>query len=283
MKLNEIAGKEMLVNPEPTHQKELIDTKQSFRKVQDEIISTLQKECSEVLKIYKKTNGTSSMTKPGKLMFRGERSDVVFFKNSIWAKRKPKYLGRLTHDASVDAFTNLGLIANRENSIFCARYNIAKNWGTAVYIIFPIDGYEVTWFDSPDVGKYMYDKLEMAAGDYVRELAIKKYPDYKWRYEGNSDEEYFKFKKIERDYTTYRDKLMDDLEDKKSQAYSEFKTYIEKIIKKYNPVSNNLEKALNTTSNNEFLVSGNAYYGLQLSWFLENNDGYFFKKLFEKV
>lgn len=268
MKLHEIAGKEMLVNPEPTHQKELLDDS-SLEEHKKQIISTLQKECSEVLRIYKKVNGKTASPLKVNYMFRGERSDAGFFKNSIWAKRKPKYLNRIIHDASIDAFTNLGLIANRENAIFCARYKTASHWGNNVYLIFPTDGYEITWFDSPKVGEYMYDKLEGAQEQFVEEAAQEKFPEYHMaEYE---------------QYLSYMRKLTRNLEKRDEQTFKEFTSYLEEIVKEYNPVSNELERALTTTKNNEFLVSGNAYYGLNFHWLMDNGKHDFVKELFKGV
>lgn len=279
MRLIEIAGRENFVNPEPTHQTELLKQKPSDPKSIDQVVTTLQKECGEVLNVYKKANGVEP--RPAKLMFRGERSDVAFFKNSIWVKRKPKYLDRFTHDVSVQAFTNLGLIANRENSIFCAKYSIAKVWGNSVYVIFPVDGYEVTWFDSPKVGKYMYHQLEYAENEFVSGLAKKKFPEFKRGIEGNTDAEYNKNRKMERDYDEFSGQLHDDLRNKNSPLKKEFETFVTNLVKKFNPVSNELERALNTKHNNEYLVTGNAYYGVQLEWMLANPP--VFERLFKKA
>lgn len=255
-----------LTNPEPTNQKELLKNS-SLEEDKKQIISALQKECGEVLRIYKKVNGKTNSPLKVNYMFRGERSDASFFKNSIWVKRKPKFLDPLTHDASVNAFTNLGLNANRENAIFCARYKTASHWGNNVYLIFPTDGYEITWFDSPKVGEYMYDKLERAEERFVEETAQEKFPKYHAvEYE---------------EYLSYARKLRQNLEKRNEQTFKEFTSYVEEIIKEYNPVSNELERALTTIENNEFLVSGNAYYGLSFSWLMENQN--FIGELFKGV
>lgn len=273
-----IAKEVTLTNPEPTHQEELLKYNDNQTdKCIDQIVKTLKKDCSEVLKIYKSANSDNDKT-PANLMYRGERSDVVFFKNSIWAKRRPKYLDQFTHDVSVTAFTDLGLIANRENSIFCARYDIAKNWGSSVYVIFPVNGYEVTWFDSKKVGEYLYNHLEYSRNEFVNNIAHKKYPDYKWDFEGDSDEEYNKNKELEKKFEDYKSKLWKDLENKNPPLLKEYEQYVVSLIKKFKPVTNDLERALKTIYNKEYLVTGKAYYGVQLAWLLENRS--IFKSLF---
>ena len=127
----------------------------------------------------------------------------------------------------------------------------------------------------------MYDKLEESRAMFIQELAKKKYPDYKWRYEGDGEEEYNKNKALERQYDAYVDKLWNDLEKKNSPLVKDYENYVVSIIKKYNPVSNDLERALNTKYNNEYLVTGNAYYGVQLEWMLANPS--VFEQLFKKV
>lgn len=257
-----------LGNPEPTHQNELLKQNPPDKESISEIVSTLKKECSEVIKIYKKVNGNDK--NPTKLMYRGETSDVTFFKNSIWVKRRPKYLDEFTQAASVKAFSNLGLKANRENSIFCGRFKIASHWGTDTYVIFPVDGFDVTWFDSKDVGEYMFDKLANAVEDFVSDIAADKFPNFE------EDDN------VRDKYSDYYNKILINLNNKNSSLKKDFEIYVTKIIKEYNPISNELERALNTTYNNEYLVTGNAYYGVQVSYILENKKD-FFQQLFNDV
>lgn len=266
MKLYEVFSKEQrskeiaLTNPEPSHQTELLKFDESDNKSMDQIISTLQKECSDVLKVYKNVNSLNKH--PNKFMYRGERSDVVFFKNSIWSKRKPKFLKQIIHDASVKAFDNLGLSANRENSIFCSKITTAQHWGDYVYVIFPVNGYEITWFDSPKVGEYMYDRLENSIEVFA-----------------NSLEDFIDYDVLIK-YGISPANI--DVFIKKYSSISKiFERFVTNIIDQFKPVSNDLERALNSEHNNEYLVTGNAYYGVKDDWIFENSS--FFKKLFEGV
>ena len=139
----------------------------------DQLKNDLTNNCSEILKIYRSTNGSNLKIKkwitdykdklpdqdwkfaakhliPANIIWRGEHTDVKYFVNDIFTHREPKYLNKLTHDVSIKAFKNLDLPANRENSIFCGTRDIAGDWGTP-YVIFPFNGFRSVWFKSSKI------------------------------------------------------------------------------------------------------------------------------------
>lgn len=102
----------------------------------DEVAAMIEKECKTFLKAYRST---------GKYLYRGMRSTVrtIHRKNStgnmfatIRKNRTPVDVEPEQHDRLEKLFTNLGLKANRKNSIFCtADRVIAKEWNSDVKVI----------------------------------------------------------------------------------------------------------------------------------------------------
>jgi len=94
----------------------------------------------------------------------GGHTDAII--TAIRPDRKPLYMGEESHKILQQAFTDLGLTANRTNSIFCTTaIDTAEDWGE-VYAIFVKDGWEGTVFSK--VGKgYAFNKLEVYADEYL--------------------------------------------------------------------------------------------------------------------
>lgn len=102
----------------------------------DEIINILEKECSDILKIYRKKE---------RLLLRGEKKDFIFFKSFYPKNRKPKDSSQKYHDFLNNALKKAGFIATRENSVFVNPLNsIAKIYGN-IYIFLPKNGFSYTW------------------------------------------------------------------------------------------------------------------------------------------
>ncbi len=256
MKLNEIS---LLNENQLKHQTELLKDSDSPNKQKQFILSTLHKNCKEVIEIYKDVNSkfidsskqTLDLSKLN-VMFRGEGSFTTFFENNIRKNRKPLYLNKWIHDETIKIFEKLGLKSHRGNSIFCARLNTAAVWGSGIYIIFPKDGFNLTWFKSPNTGEYMYNNISESDVKFIVDVKKLINTDFQQSAYDDYDDYESKFK-------SYRFKIKTPGTD----LNKEYLVYLENLIKKYEPVSGNLKDALLTKKNNEFLISGNGYYGLK--------------------
>lgn len=249
MKLIEIADLSMIKDQ---HKKELLSN-DSLEQDKKLIIKTLHENCKDVLSVYSSLR-TNQFDLSLNLMWRGEGTTVNFYKNNIWKKRKPLYLGKIQHEASIHASYKLGLYANRENSIFCAKASTAADWGQELYAIFPTDGFHVTWFSSKTAHdmEYFYNILEESGSDFIEKLYSSNDPllkDY-----SNID--------IEEMYELFQNRT-DSLPKEIKEKYFD---YVTAIMDSHKPVNDNLRKALESKSVNEFLVTGDSYYGLKLKF-----------------
>jgi hypothetical protein len=214
-----------------SHRVDLIPSGCSEKEMTDILITTLNKNCKQILSLYKKI-------KYSRVLWRGEGTSVNFYKNKIWEKRVPLWLPKYIHDASVEASKELKLDANRENSIFCAPKSIASNWGSGLYMIFPTDGFKCTWFNKPmghsdEEDHYMYDKFKTYTSKFL------------------------KSKNINNNIYDASEKLNKD-----SNLKKEYINYIKNMIQEFEPVNSNLEKALLNTRVTEYLITGKSYYGV---------------------
>lgn len=117
------------------------------------ILPKLEANCTEILDIYRRSK---------KFAYRGVYGAYGMndFVAGIRTDRRPGYLDVKTTDASNKAIQNLGGVAHRGNSIFCtAGYDLAASWGDSKpFIVFPKDGWQVTYFDKLG-NSYMYYHL----------------------------------------------------------------------------------------------------------------------------
>jgi hypothetical protein len=242
------------------HQISLISDDDNFvrdidEKKEEKIVEILQSNCKEIISVYKKANPDPN--KKPKVLFRGESSNVDFFKNSIRAKREPLFLSPTIHNATIEASNNLGLEANRENAIFCAVKEVADAWGSSLYIIFPVDGYGSTWFKKKFFVRfqktYMFDIFDGADINFAADIAEKKYP-FHHKFDSIDQQKY------NDEYDSIRKKLNDS---KPSEIKDQFIKHIEDITKEYKPINGHLEDALTTSHVKEYLISGKTYYGLR--------------------
>jgi hypothetical protein len=223
---------------EPTHKVEIITDASSDKNVIEIITKALHKDCKQIISIYKKTiPQKTKVIKNMNALWRGEGTEVNFYKNSIWQKRYPLWLPKFIHDVSIKAFNDLKLDANRENSIFCGKFEVAANWGRACYMIFPIDGFKYTWFNkSVDLGYdnyYMYDILKDSLRKYLKPEKPLHYSEHDLR-DAQKDKDFIK-------------------------NYTDF---VKDIIKDFDPKNTNLDAGLNKKSVTEYLISGKSYYGI---------------------
>jgi hypothetical protein len=130
------------------------------------IAPILQKNCSEILTIYKQA---------GNFLFRGVRlNDKIAFKSKILKDRRPGYLDLRMHNAFNKAIVKMGGVAHRGNSIFCSAKEAAADiWGT-VFIVFPKDGFQVTLFPTYKQD-YFFHELAYNSPESLN-VTLKKYP-----------------------------------------------------------------------------------------------------------
>jgi hypothetical protein len=242
MKLIEITDP----NGKPSHKTDLLKGMKSEEEKYNFIIETLQKDCREVLLVYKDTHRSK------RLLWRGEGTNAIMYKNTIWKKRKPLFLNQNIHNASVSAFHKLGLKANRENSIFCAVPSIAGDWGANMFAIFPVDGFSVTWFSKevPDSQSYIYNYIDTTPFRFAEEFT--------------KDIEDKKKQEIQ------ADKIADEILDSDKPDQEIFNNYVDWLamhLDKLSPVNDKLKDALMQKQVKEYLITGTSYYGLNLDYY----------------
>ena len=245
MKLIEIAGRHKDEEQSPGHKVDLLTQSEKAKSSEQTIQfirNKLNTDCKEILAIYKKLNPdieSIPSTDKLKVMWRGEGTEARFFKNSIWTKRKPLWMDAVAHEAYQVASKNLGLMADRENAIFCGRENAASDWGRGLYIIFPVDGYEVTWFEK-SLGLYMFDEISQSLLAFADDYATEKDIYYQEA-----------MLKLSKKYSKFDQAVFDQYVKK-----------VEQLIKSSHPRNGDLSDALTNPKVTEYLVTGNAYYGL---------------------
>lgn len=127
---------------------------------------TLTKYCSEFINVYKETDG--------KFLYRGT-SDAGGTKGnqikSIRKNRQPIDVSLRQHNLLEQYFKELGLKANRKNSIFCSTSkDIAADWGNDVKIIFVRDGWEGTAFKESKTEYAFYTLANAKSIEDVKKL-----------------------------------------------------------------------------------------------------------------
>ena len=122
------------------------------------VLPLLKKHCKEIIRTYRKA---------GRVLNRGARGrGKDIFVAGIRPDRRPGYLEKEMHQAEAIAVKKLGGVANRTNSIFCTNnVAIARDWGDDVYVVFPKDGWSVTFFPKLNYG-YVYDELTYLEAAY---------------------------------------------------------------------------------------------------------------------
>lgn len=132
-----------------------------FESTDDELIAKIQSECSDMIKAINQSDV---------FLLRGIREGVTKpIEKTIHQERNPIFMPHFQHKVLLDAFKNLGLKANRGNSIFCTTdSDVAQIWGTVCYI-FPKNGWSATVFQKIKRG-YVYDEIyDVEAGDSYEE------------------------------------------------------------------------------------------------------------------
>lgn len=119
--------------------------------LEDKLVDFCHEHCSEFIETIKESNS--------KFLYHGFRiTNKTIFLGQTRNDRSPKDMGLITQKIIDSLLSELGMTALRSNSIFCTtRREEAEEYGL-VYIIFPINGFNLTystkvddlwkWFDS---------------------------------------------------------------------------------------------------------------------------------------
>ena len=123
-------------------------------------MAIVEPHCKEIVAAYKQA---------GKFLYRGAKGrGKDIFVAGIRPDRTPGYLSQNLHNIEGIAVKKMGGVASRGNSIFCSNsVSTAADWGDDVFVIFPKDGWQTTYFTGLEQGEYAYDYLS-AAGDHAK-------------------------------------------------------------------------------------------------------------------
>ena len=113
-------------------------------------VPLLEEHCSEIIR---------EIVAAKKLLYRGEQDKYSTMVRTIWTNRKSLYMPDDFAYIIEEAYTKLGISANRQNSIFTTpSTQVANAWGQA-YIVFPVNGYKFSYFTEVTQGEYAFDAL----------------------------------------------------------------------------------------------------------------------------
>jgi hypothetical protein len=113
----------------------------------------LKQECSQIIQEYRTA---------GSVLFRGIRNKPVVVELSIRHDRRPLEMEDHNAELLVATYETFGITAHRQNSIFTTpMLDIADHWGD-VYIVFPKNGYQFSYFTEVKAGAYAFDILHGA-------------------------------------------------------------------------------------------------------------------------
>lgn len=138
-----------------------------------ELPDIIEKECSDILKIYRST---------GKYLYRGEKDAKMntVFKAGIHPERIPVQMDPSTHTKFKNAMIAAGFRAHRGNSIFTTgNTGTASEWGKT-FIILPTNGFDYTWFDYDDrySNGYVFNDIEEFSNRRRYQMAYTRMNDY---------------------------------------------------------------------------------------------------------
>lgn len=256
---------------------------------EEDIVKTLKKDCDDIIKIYKNTK---------KLIFRGEKKDLLFFKKKYPTNRVPRDTNIYFHKIINYVFKKKGFIANRSNSVFTtSQINIANSYGNP-YVFFPKNGYHYVW--GSDVFDLYFDISNIIRNINNKNNNIYGFNGFFYKLKPSKREEdvlskindYLKYNNITLDrfdnlksfFIYFNEKyiLLDSLQkrnfssiileffDSITEKDNEINEIFEEISKKYK--NNDLHEAIN--SGNEILFTDEFFYMLNYNEILFNKNKY---------
>lgn len=103
------------------------------------VLAQIQEKCSDILAVLK--------NHPNTFLLRGMSNKEPVFQGVPRPDRKSLSTPQFISDMVDDWFNQYGFVANRSNSLF-----VTSNWSMAemygqVYMIFPVNGFDYTWFE----------------------------------------------------------------------------------------------------------------------------------------
>lgn len=221
-----------------------------------ELPDIIEKECSDILKIYRST---------GKYLYRGEADAKMntVYKAGIHPERIPVQMDPSTHTKFKKAMIATGFKAHRGNSIFTTGdVGIASTWGKT-FIILPTNGFDFTWFDynQKPIDGYVYNEIDNFGRSRGYKLAYKRMEGYgldgiKERLKGYVDE-------MDRDILEkYRRFGFDGDGSMKSWPEIEDELWKEFVIVTLGATKDRLREAV--SDKKEVLFANCEYYGIPL-------------------
>lgn len=115
---------------------ETLEDIEQEKKLVNEMIETLEHDCSEIISVYKKANG---------FLYRGSKKSIKMY-DYITPRpdRQPKDTPQIYHDMIDDIFKKKYGWRARSEGVFASGEVMAKEYGKA-YLFFPVNGYKYLW------------------------------------------------------------------------------------------------------------------------------------------
>jgi len=203
----------------------------------DTILNDIERDCSDIIKVYKQTN---------KLLYRGIRSALPYFKGRPRNNRRPLHSEIYKHNFINKGLAVLGFSTNRSNSIAVTSslYDTQK-YGNR-YIIFPKNGFDFLYGNKKDLITMVHsdeDLYPWLEKHYSKAFLIKLLKKFS--------------KKILFSYIS-----KNILENEKTM-----KIYWEYIANKYNLLDINIAYAIQ--QGYEIMISGTEYYAVKENYISE--------------
>ena len=108
-----------------------------------EKIKELLQDCRPYIRDLKRTNHF-----PNRMLYSGRSSDGMWIERKVRKDRDPKDTPKVVHETLDQLFYNEFGIKARSQTLFTfPTWSNASNYGTGVFMIFPVGKYEIIWSD----------------------------------------------------------------------------------------------------------------------------------------
>lgn len=200
----------------------------------ESIVTAIKANCSDIVNMYKQTN-VDPRSLNGFLL-RGVENKPAIFKSESHQNRTPKDSIVELQNLVDDWLHYNGFKALRSNSIFCVgTWSHARTYGPT-YIIFPVNGFDYTWF------KGTYDLFVHFSAVLSKEI------------DKIAQKNNMNFKEIAQLTAQYP----------KEKEIEIYKNNLDEIMLKADPVQDNLELCLASYPTHEVMITG-KYYAISVT------------------